>query len=149
LDPILIGLATKVVGILTPYVAKSGEEFVKAAGQAAYEKSKSLLETLKKRLSEDKEATGALENFEQKPERYKTVLEDILNDKIARDKDFADELQKHLKDMRPQVDIIMKMKVGENVVGIDADEMIGGKANINMDIEQAKDVTGARIRRIG
>jgi hypothetical protein len=149
MDPIIIGLATKVVGILSPYVAKSGEEFVKAVGQAAYDKSKSLLETLKKRFSGDAFATGNLEHFEKDPETYKKPLENILEEKMAQNKDFADELQKHLKDMGPQVDVIMKMKVGEKIVGLEADEMTGGRAKVDMDIEQAKDVTGARIKRIG
>lgn len=149
MDPIIISLAAKAVGVLMPYATMSAGEFVKTAGQAAYEKSKNLLQTLKSSWSGDKEATDTLENFEKKPERYQSVIEDILKEKLSQDKDFANDIQKLIKDIGPQLDIILKMKVGEKVVGLDADEMTGGKAKVQMDIEQAKDVTGARIKRIG
>lgn len=153
MDPVTIslatGLATKVVGILSPYLEKSAEEFAKAAGQAAYDKSKSLLEILKKKFLGDKEATETLTNFQQKPERYKLVLEDILKEKISSDKAFADELQKHLEDIGPQLDVIIKMEDAEKATGINADEMTEGKAKVDMDIKKGKDVIGVRVGRIG
>ena len=63
MDPLIIGLAAKAVGILSPYVAKSGEEFAKAVGKAAYDRSKTLLETLKERFLGDEEATETLKTL--------------------------------------------------------------------------------------
>ncbi|VVB63668.1 Uncharacterised protein [uncultured archaeon] len=148
MDPLTISLATKVMGVLMPYATKSAEEFVKVAGQAAYDKSKNLAETLKKRLLGDKEATDALNRFEEKPQRYETVLEDILKEKLSQDKALGMEMQKLLMEMGPVIDIIQKMKIGENVVGLEAEEMTRGRANITQEIEQAKNVTGAKIKHM-
>jgi hypothetical protein len=142
-------LVSTVVSVLLPYVAKGGEEFVKEAGKAAFEKVKSLFQTLKAKLTGDKEASEALENFEQKPARYQSVLEQVLSDKLSQDPALAAELEKHLKEMGPELQIIQKMKKGEKVTGLEADEMAGGKAKISQDIEEAKDVIGAKIKKIG
>jgi hypothetical protein len=77
------------------------------------------------------------------------VLEDILQERLAEDEDLANELRRLLQDMGPELDIIQKIDVGENVIGLEADEMTGGKAKIEQDIKEAKNVTGAKIKRIG
>jgi hypothetical protein len=126
MDPLTISLASGIMGVLMPYVKKGSEEFIRTAGKDAYEKSKAILETLKRGCSGDKEATETLEHFEEKPERYKPAVEDILRDKLAQDKGLAEELQKMLKEMGPDLEIIQKMKIGENVTGLEADEITKG-----------------------
>jgi len=56
----------------------------------------------------DKEAKETLEHFEEKPDRYKAAVEDILRERIAQDKGLAEDLQKMLKDMGPDLEIIQK-----------------------------------------
>jgi len=148
MDPIST-LVTSVMGVLMPYVTKGAEEFARHAGEAAYKKAKDLLDTLKARLAGDEEATENLNRFEEKPQRYQPVMEDILTEKLARDQTLARELETLLKDMGPDLEVIQRMKVGKQVVGLEVDEMVGGRARVEQDIEQAEDVTGARIRRIG
>lgn len=151
MDPLTIGLGAKVIDVLMPYVKKGAAQLAKDVGVPAVEKVESLLETLKVRLSGDKEATDTLTHFEEKPERHKEVLKDILEEKIAQDKNLAAELDRLLKEMGPTLDIIQKIKVAEKeVMGLEAEEMAGGKASISQDIEQSKEkVTGAKIKRIG
>jgi SOS response regulatory protein OraA/RecX len=149
MDPIITSVVTGVMTVLLPYVTKGAEEFAKAAGKDGYEKAKNLLGALKKRWSKDKEATDQLANFEKKPERYQPVLEDILAEKLSQDKEFADELAQILKEMGPTLEVIQKMKEAENVVGLEAKEMVGGKAKVDQEIEKAKNVTGSKIDRIG
>jgi hypothetical protein len=146
---VIEALVSTVLSVLVPYVAKGGEEFAKEAGKAAFEKAKSLFQSLKTKLAGDKEASTVLENFEQKPARYQKILDDVLREKLTQDPALAADLEKHLKEMGPELEIIQKMKVGEKVTGLEADEMTGGGVKINQDIEQAKDVTGAKIKRIG
>jgi hypothetical protein len=149
MDPVAISLASSVIGVLMPYAKKGAEEFISSAGKDAYEKSKAILETLKRRWSGDEEATETLEHFEQKPERYKSAIEDILEEKLAQDKDLAEELQKILKDMGPDLEIIQIIKTAENITGLEADDFIKGKAKVTQEMDHAKDVTGTRIKRIG
>jgi hypothetical protein len=149
MDPVTMSLVSGVMGVLVPYIKKGAEEFISSAGKDAFEKSKAILETLKRKWSGDKEATETLEHFEEKPDRYKSAIEDILKEKLSQDKEFAEELQKMLKDMGPELEIIQKMKTAENVTGLEADEIIEGKAKVTQEIEKARDVTGAKIKRVG
>jgi hypothetical protein len=149
MDPITIGLATKAMAVLLPYVAKSGEEFAKAAGQDAYKKSKGLFEYLKRKFSGDLEAAENLKRFEEKPERYAPIVEDILKEKLSQDKVLAEEMDRLLKEMGPGLEIIQRMKIGEKITGLEADEVVSGKAKVIQDLEQARDVTGAKIKRLG
>lgn len=142
-------LASKVVGVLIPYLSKGADEFAKEAGKTAFAKTKNLLETIKKKWAGDKEATTSLELFEEKPARYESVIENILKEKLEHDNEFAVQLQKILDYMGPEIQIIQKMKVGEKIIGLDADEMPKGRTTVTQEIDQAKDVTGARIKKIG
>src|SRR5437588_12416145 len=99
MDPAIVDLATKVVAVLLPFVSKGAEEFSSKVGDAAYEKAKKLLSTLKQRWSWDTEATESLVRFEQKPERYKVVLEDILQEKLIEDHDLSSQLTQLLQEM--------------------------------------------------
>jgi hypothetical protein len=149
MDPIIATLVGEVMKVLVPYIKIDANEFVCVAGKTAYEKSKTLLDTLKKRLFKDKEATSALDNFMEKPERYQTVVEDILNEKLRQDDELKNEIEKLLDNMGPEIVIIQKMKIGEHITGLEVDEMHGGKTKVTQEIEQASNVTGAKIRRIG
>src|SRR5437764_1171906 len=106
MDPTIVDLATKVVAVLLPFVSKGVEEFASKVGDSAYEKAKTLLTTLKQKWSGDKEATESLIRFEEKPERYKTVLEDILQEKLAEDYDLASQVARLLQEMGPTLEII-------------------------------------------
>jgi len=142
-------LASKVISVLMPFVTTGVEEFTRAAGKAAYEKIQSLIATLKKKWAGDSEASQNLTRFEEKPDRYKLVLEDILKEKVSKDRDLADQLERMLGELGPEIDIIQKMKFGERIVGLDADDMRSGQARVKQEIDEAKDVTAAKIKRIG
>jgi hypothetical protein len=149
MDPITATLAANVVAVLAPYVAVGVQEFVRNAGKDAYEKAKTMLAALRAKWAEDEEATDALTRFEEKPERYLPVLEDVLNEKLAEDKELAAVLSTLLNEMGPNLEVVQKMEEGRKVTGLEAEEMSGGRATVNQDIGRGEDVTGARIRHIG
>jgi predicted component of type VI protein secretion system len=149
MDPVTATLAANVMTVLMPYAAMGAQEFVKSAGKEAYEKAKSLLGTLKARWAGDKEAADTLARFEEKPERYQPVLEDVLEEKIAQDRKLAAELAALLEEMGPDLEVIQQMEEGRRVTGLEAEQMSGGRARVRQDIGRGEDVTGARIGRIG
>jgi hypothetical protein len=149
MDPITASLAAKVVSVLAPYVVVGAEEFVRNAGKDAYEKAKTMFAALRAKWTGDEEATDALTRFEDKPERYAPVLEDVLREKLAEDKELATVLSTLLNEMGPSLEVVQKMEEGRKVTGLEADEMTGGRATVDQDIGTGEDVTGARIRRIG
>ena len=148
MDPVT-GLVSGVMSVLMPYVVKGAQEFARVAGEAAYTKARQLLDTLKARLAGDKEASDNLARLEEKPDRYRAAVEDILKEKVAQDPSLATELERLLREMGPEMEIIQKIKIGEDVTGLEADELTAGHITVSQEMEEAKKVTGARIKRIG
>lgn len=150
MDPItIVGLGAKVVDVLMPYVKKGAEQFKRDVGIAACEKVEDLARTLKERLSGDKTTMDMLNEFEKKPEEYKPVLEKILQKKVEQDKDLATELTKHLKDMGPTLEVIQKMKEGEEVTGIEAEKITEGTTKVVQEIDKARKVVGVKAGVVG
>ena len=149
MDPVTVSLAANVVAVLAPYVAVGAQEFARNVGKEAYEKAKGMLAVLKAKWTGDEEATDALTRFEEKPERYAPVLEDVLKEKLAEDKELAAVLSTLLNEMGPSLEVVQKMEEGRRVTGLEAEEMAEGRATVNQDIGTGEDVTGARIRHIG
>src|SRR5215212_6213088 len=121
MDP--ASLAVSVMSVLMPYAIKGAEEFAKSAGVDAYEKVKGLFGVLKARWSGDREAIENLDRFEEKPERYEPVLQDILTEKLAQDKELAEELTDRLNKLGPELEIIQEMEEAQGVIGLKAKEM--------------------------
>jgi hypothetical protein len=149
MDPVTVSLAANVVAVLAPYAAVGAQEFARNVGKEAYEKAKTMLAALRAKWARDEEATDALNRFEEKPERYAPVLEDVLKEKLAEDKELAAVLSKLLNEMGPSLEVVQKMEEGRRVTGLEAEEMAGGSATVNQDMGRGEDVTGAKIRRIG
>jgi hypothetical protein len=82
-----LAIATTAVGILTPFVKKTGEKVAEKAGEAIFG-------LVKDKLKRDEEAKNTLKNFEEKPERYGTALADILREKAKADPGFGAALRK-------------------------------------------------------
>ena len=149
MDPVTGTVVASVMSVLISYAGKGAEEFVKGIGRDAYEKAKGLFSTLRTRWAGDKEATDVLIHFEEKPERYQSVLEAILAEKLAQDKELAEELVDQLDKMGPELEIIQKMEEGQRVTGLEAEEINRGKVHIDQDINKGEDVIGGKFGRIG
>lgn len=149
MDPAIIDISTKVMAVLIPFVSKGADEFASKVGDVAYEKAKTLLTALKQKWSRDKEATESLLLFEQKPQRYQAVLEDILQEKLTEDQDLAARVVQLLQEMGPTLEIIQHMEKGKDVIGLKAREMKSGRASIAQDISQAEGITGAELDTFG
>jgi len=108
-----------------------------------------MLETLRSRLADDPEASTMMAHFEQNPNRYQPVMEEILKEKLSRDPSFLAELVSLVEHLGPDLEVIQKVKFGRGVTGIDADEMATGHAKVHQEIDQAEDLTGMRIKRLG
>ena len=132
-----------------PYVKKGAESISNAAAKDVYEKSKAVFEALKKRWTGDKEATETLVLFKEKPDRYKAAIEDLLREKLKQDKEFNEYMHKMLNDFEPELEIFQRLKTAENVTGLESEELIKGKVKVSQEIENAKNVTGTKIKRIG
>ncbi len=153
MDP-TTNLATNIVAVLTTYVTEEPEAFIRAAGQSDYEKTRALLATLQKRWAEaeDEEAAQILARFEEKPERYRATLTDILKETLARDSDLADELTRRLEEIRVTLEVIQTGRGADKIVGVETKELLGGRIKVSQKIEQAgrgQKITGVKLDRLG
>jgi hypothetical protein len=148
-DQTLASVAASALTVLTPYLVKGADEFARAAGDVALEKAKGLLGVLKARWAGNESAASTLARYEAQPERYRPFVEDVLTEQLAQDKDLAAAIRKQLAEIGPSLQIIQKMDRGENVTGLEADELASGRVTITQEIKEAKDVRGATIKRIG
>jgi hypothetical protein len=149
MDPITGSLAASVVSVLAPYVVLGAQEFVKKAGQEAYDKAKTMFAALRSRWAGDEAATDALSRFEEKPEWYAPALENVLKEKLAQDEELAAELSRLLNEMGPNLEVVQRMEEGRRITGLEAEKMTGGRASVRQEIGKGEDVTGVRIRDIG
>lgn len=143
-------LATAVIAILTPYVTKTAKEVIEAAGQLGYDKAKKLLETLKLRWSGDPVAADHLQRFEKKPEVHAPALQELVQEKLQTDPQLAADVAQTVKEIGPQLQVFIKMADAENLTGLDVGEMTGNaNAKVTLDLEKGKNVTGAKIGKLG
>ena len=149
MDSIVVDLAARVVAVLLPLVSKGAEEFATKVGETTYAKAKTLLATLKHKWSQDKEASESLAHFEEKPERYKGVIEDILQEKLSQDNDLVAYISHLFQEMGPALEIIQKMDEGRDITGLKAEQMRRGTAKVTQDIKHGEKVTGAEFEKLG
>jgi len=134
------------MAILAPYVKKGAQELVGAAAEATYQKAKQLLTTLKQKWSGDSKATRVVEDFEQKPAVYLTVLEDTLKTKLVEDQDFAAELQRLVGQMGPTIDATVVAKGGDKAIAVRGGGAVtGGHITATVDATNVKESVGVDI----
>lgn len=151
MDPITIGLGTKVIETLMPYVAKGAKKMLKAAGKVAVGKIEGLLKTLKTKFEGDESATDMLIEFEKDPVVYKPVLEKVLQKKIDKDNDLAETLHNQIEEIGPIIDIDLDIEdaEGEVIVG-EIEEMKKGKAHLKLKAKTTKKkVVGGKFGKVG
>lgn len=149
---VVAALVPAVISVLTPLAAKGASSLADTAGQAAVQKASEILDTLKRKWSGDDEASGTLRRFEENPERYVPMLEDVLTEKVNQDKSLESELERLLEEMGDSLTIIQRLgTVSGEATGLDAGDVARGR---KVNVEQTADevsgkITGARIDKIG
>lgn len=149
MNPIVVSLAENVMAILMPYAAKTAKEFIGMAGEVGYERARALFARLKAKWTGDTGSTVILENFDKQPEQFKPAMQAVLQQKLSEDHELQEELSQMIEEMGPILEIIQRMDEGQNVTGLEADEVASGRVSITQEVKKGKDVTGAKLGRIG
>ena len=142
-------LAAAVVGLVSPYLVKGVEEFAKATGEAAFDKVQALVERLQEWWSGDPVANATAANLATNPKKYSEILSDLLRDRLLRDQQFARDIQGLVDASGPYVEVIQRMEIAEGVTGADIREIVGGHLSVTQEVENAQDVTGVKVDRLG
>lgn len=89
-----IALATLVVNLLSPHLAKMGEGLARGAGEIAWEKGKQIYSIVKEKLAGDDYAAQTLKRLEKDPQSKpkQSALLGILEEKLNESPDFTEQL---------------------------------------------------------
>lgn len=87
MDPITVSVVT----ILSKYALDKGVELGKAVGPKALDTAKDMFRMVLAQVKD--EAPRTAKKFPENPEGYKTPMEDVLQETIEADSDFAEELK--------------------------------------------------------
>ncbi|TKK70363.1 hypothetical protein FC093_06345 [Ilyomonas limi] len=145
-------IAANLVTLLVPFAKKAMEEFSGEAGKAVFNKISSVFSKVKSFFSHDAVASDTLARFENEPDKYKPFLEDVLKEQLAKNPDFGKEISHLLKEIEndgPQLKIVQKMQKGDNVMGVEAEEIGKAGISVDQDIAEGKNVTGVKAGKIG
>ena len=95
-----IAIASSAIALLTPYLAKAGEEITKKALGAAWEKINEIHKVIKERLAQEKDEypKETLKRFEEEPEKRKLGMQEMLIEILEGDPNFSGKLEALLKD---------------------------------------------------
>jgi hypothetical protein len=114
-----------------------------------FDAAKNLLSTLRAKLSQSHEAAGQLARFETGPAAHREEFEPFLAAWLANDSALRESLSGLLAPLAPSLKIIQRIGAADHVTGIAADEMTEGRLQVEMDVQEAKDIVGAHVKRIG
>ena len=146
---ILSELAVEAVKILSPFVVLGAKHVVTAAGEVALEKLEAFVAELRERWSGNPVARDTLERFEENPERYAPMLEDQLKEEMERDEAFAREVDAVVKAEGPAIRVLQEMDEGRDVVAVRAGKARAGTIDVEQRIGKGENVTGVDIDEIG
>src|SRR5260370_22231340 len=149
MDPAIQQLATQVMTILLPLVSIGAEEIARSAGADAYEKAKKLFATLKDWWKGDKEAEENLILFEAKPNRYQTVVEEILKEKLAADQSYVTKISEIIDEFGPVLTVFQRINDSRGITGMKVEQFKSGRGDVQQEITRGQDITGMDIGTVG
>jgi hypothetical protein len=134
---------------LTPFVKDTGKELVKTVGEIGFDKAKQLLGWLKQKFGDDAAASKDLSRFEADPHKFEPGLHETIKEKLERDPQFAAELKKRIEDIGPTITVFQEIRKGEEVIGVDADEVRSGQVTVTQKADDVGKIIGFRTKRTG
>jgi hypothetical protein len=145
----MTALVATVISIVSPYLVKGAEEFVKSAGKAAFDGTKALAERLSRWWKNDPIANAAATSFKSDPEHYGKLLGAQLEHDLTKDEPFANELRALVDSLGTSVDVIQRMEVARGVTGADIGTLVSGQVRVQQDIRDAQNITGFKGGKVG
>jgi hypothetical protein len=118
-------IASAVIAFLSPYLIKTGEEVAAKAGEAVWKKVEEIHKAIKVRFAREKDdySRNILRGFEEKPEKRKEALREVLTEIIQKDQAFAARLSKLLEEAKGKA-ILAGPEFVTNVFGGEIGEII-------------------------
>ncbi|MCQ0987163.1 hypothetical protein [Jiella marina] len=139
----LVSIASAAVIALTPFLTKVGESAGEEVGKKTLAVGEKLLELLYRRWQGKPEAEDRLANLATGEESAKADLQSALAVEMATDAKFAELVKAILEnDDAPELNIDQDIVDGEELTGARIREVLRGRINVRQKAENVKTVTG-------
>jgi hypothetical protein len=146
MDPVT--LAAGAIALLTAFFAKAGEAFAGEGGKAAWQLAGRLFDRFRLAVKNKPGDRQVLEDFSSNPADSAPIAEGMVTELLAQDSALAADVQAILqavKDLGPTVVVSQRVRIAEDVVGIEARRIRSGSIEVNQQIEEGRNITGLRI----
>ena len=152
MDPVT--LATAAVEALIPYFGKGlvtgGQAVAEELGKKSSEIGESILKVLWARWKNKPQAQDKLAKFASAPTDARDPLTMEVVADVASDKHFAESLERLLqKHDSPDVFVRITARNAEEITGAKIREMLRGKLTADIDVGEARKITGFEIDKVG
>lgn len=142
LVPLLMGALLNVVG-------KAGEGALSAVEDVAKDTAAGIFAKIKSWWSGDASASDDLAKFEAEPDIYQPVMQARLLKKLAAEPEMHAELAAMIAQTGPQVEVFQTVAAAHGITGAKVEEMVRGRLYVEQNVQNASDVTGVDIKRMG
>jgi hypothetical protein len=137
------------MGALLRVVGKVGDGVLGAVEETAKDAATSLFAKVKAWFSADDAAADDLRKFEAEPDIYTPVIEARLVKKLTAEPAMQAEFAALLDDLGPQVEVFQTIAEAHGITGAKVDEIIRGRVHVDQRVDNASDVVGVEIKRMG
>lgn len=138
-----------VLGVVAPYLSIGADAFARQVGRETGEKVGELFETWAKRHTGNAQAEQTLDDFRAEPRRHARAVAELLLSELESDQGFADELNRLLKGIEPEINVIQNIGNAQHIVGADVGSLRNGRVNVGQTIESAGVVKGYVGNEVG
>jgi hypothetical protein len=142
-------LVPLVMGALLKVAGKVGEGVLGAVEEAVKDNAVGVFAKIKEWWSGDSSASDDLAKFEAEPDIYQPVVQARLVKKLTAEPEKQAELAAMMAQAGPQVEVFQTIAAAHGITGAKVEEMMSGRLNVVQDVQNASDVTGAEIKRMG
>ena len=149
MDPIVLALAGRVVGLFKPLVLAGADELKRTVGVRVVDRLTGLLQTIRDDWAGDSEATEAIDGFQKDPEAGEAGLTDILARRMETDPELAAAINREIQAIGPRLMITMQ---GGHVVeqeGPEVGDIRRGTVDVRMSVEEAERQKAGKYGDIG
>lgn len=149
MDPTLMTLAGKALQLVAPYVARGGAKVADALGEAIGAQLKEVVDRIRARFRLNPENASMLEQYAEDPTSNEPKARAALAREMEADPGFRAEIAAGVKRFGPVLNIVQRIRDGENVTGVEIESVRNGLMQVHQAMDRANGVVGAKINTFG
>lgn len=149
MDPVLLILAGKALQLVSPYLATGGEKIAESLGEGIGNQVREALGRIRARFRSDPARAVVLERYAVDPQANEGEAKVALAEAMDEDAGFRAEIERDVNRFGSVLSIVQRIKDGEEVTGVEIQQVKSGLIQVHQEVEKGKNVVGAKIHTFG